>query len=175
MSNPKGLISHMQDFCSFLARPGDVQPEVLLSSMAEGKWSMQEAIAHIMTYNESFLQSVVLPIEDGRQPHVADEEDNRSFNNRAAALGRKLTKSQLLEWATRAHRQLVDHLKRLPPDAFITKQEGLPDGDLAGLLDRDFVSQDRGHIEQMQRYLQSRGYHDVANGTTPSPAGGKSC
>jgi len=65
----------MQDFCGFLAGLGDVQAEVLLSPMAEGKWSVQEAIAHIMAYDENFLQSVVLPIEDGRQPHIADEAD----------------------------------------------------------------------------------------------------
>ena len=173
MRNPQDLVSRMQDFCGFLAGLGDVQAEVLLAPMAEGKWSVQEAIAHIMAYDESFLQSAVLPIEDGRQPHIADEADNQSFNDRAAALGRKLTKAQLLERATHARRQLVDHLQRLPAEAFRTKQEGRADGDLAEFLDRDFVSHDRSHIEQMQRYLKSRGYHDVAYGAPPSPAGGR--
>jgi uncharacterized damage-inducible protein DinB len=161
----------MQDFCGFLAGLGDIQAEALLAPMAEGKWSVQEAIAHIMAYDESFLQSAVLPIEDGRQPHFADEADNQSFNERAAALGRKLTKAQLLERATHARRQLVDHLQRLPAEAFRTK--GQTDRDLAELLDKDFVSHDRSHIEQMQRYLKSRGYHDVAHGTPPFPAGGR--
>jgi hypothetical protein len=151
----------MQDFCGFLAGLGDVHAEVLLSPMAEGKWSVQEAIAHIMAYDESFLQSAVIPIEDGRQPHFADEADNQSFNDRAAALGRKLTKAQLLERATHARRQLVDHLQRLLAEAFLTKPEGRADDDLADLLDRDFVSHDRIHIEQMQRYLKNHGYHDV--------------
>ncbi len=146
----------MQDFCGFLAGLGDVQAEVLLAPMAEGKWSVQEAIAHIMVYDESFLQSAVLPIEAGRQPHIADEADNQSFNERAAALGRILTKAQVLERATHARRQLVDHLRRLPAEAFQTKPAGR--ADLAELLDRDFVSHDRDHIEQMQRYLKGRGY-----------------
>jgi uncharacterized damage-inducible protein DinB len=173
MLNPQDLVSRMQDFCGFVARLGVVQPEVLLAPMAEGKWSVQEAIAHIMAYDESFLQSAVLPIEDGRQPHIADEADNQSFNERAAALGRKLTKAQLIERATHARRQLVDHLRRLPVEAFRATREGPCDGDLAELLYRDFVTHDRSHIEQIQRYLKSRGYHDVAYGAQPSPAAGR--
>jgi len=96
MPDPQDLVSRMQEFCGFLAGLGDVQAEVLLAPMAEGKWSVQEAIAHIMAYDESFLQSTVLPIEEGRGPHIADEADNQSFNERAAALGRKLTKRSCL-------------------------------------------------------------------------------
>jgi uncharacterized damage-inducible protein DinB len=171
MPDAQDLVSRMQDYCGFLEGLGDVQAEVLLAPMAEGKWSVQEAIAHIMAYDESFLQSAVFLIEEGRQPHIADEADNQSFNDRAAALGRKLTKAQLLERATHARRQLVEHLQRLPVEAFRTK--GRIDGNLAELLDKDFVSHDRSHIEQMQRYLKSRGYHDVAYGAPPPSTRGR--
>jgi uncharacterized damage-inducible protein DinB len=172
MCNPQDLVSRMQDFCGYLAGLGDVQAESLLAPMAEGKWSVQEVIAHIMTYDESFLQSVVLPIEEGRQPHFADEADNQAFNDRSAALGRNLTKAQLLERATLARRQLVDHLQRLPAEAFRKKQEGRADFDLAELIEGDFVSHDRGHVEQMQRYLKSRGYPDITYGAPLPPLGG---
>ena len=154
----------MQDFCGFLAGLGGVQAEVLLAPMAEGKWSVQETIAHIMAYDESFLQTAVLPIEDGRQPHIPDEADNQSFNERAAALGRKLTKAELLERAAHARRQLVDHLRQLPDESFHTKPEGRAAADMAELLDRDFVSHDRSHVERMQRYLMSCGYNDLIGG-----------
>src|SRR5271157_573891 len=121
MRNPPELVSRMQDFCGFLAGLGGVQAEVLLAPMAEGKWSVQETIAHIMAYDESFLQSAVLPIEEGRQPYIPDEVDNQSFNEKAAALGRKLTKAELLERAIQARRRLVEHLQRLPAEAFRTK------------------------------------------------------
>lgn len=160
MRNPQDLVLRMQDFCSFLAGLGDVPAEVLLSPMAEGKWSMQEAIAHIMAYDESFLESAVLPIEQGREPRVADEADNQSFNDRAAALGRRLTKAQVLERATYARTQLVVHLQGLPTEAFRAKQEGRSGIDLVELLEKDFVSHDRSHIEQMQRYLKRRGHHE---------------
>ena len=165
--NPQELVSRMQDFCTFLAGLGGVQAEVLLTPMAKDKWSVQETIAHIMAYDESFLQSAVLPIEDGRQPHIPDEADNQSFNERAAALGRKLTKAELLERATQARRQLVDHLRRLPAEAFRTKPGGRADADMAELLYRDFVSHDRSHVERMQRYIERRGYHDLVGGAPP--------
>jgi len=166
MRNPQELVSRMQDFCGFLAGLGGVQAEVLLTPMAEDKWSVQETIAHIMAYDESFLQSAVLPIEEGRQPHIPDEADNQSFNERAAALGRELTKAELLERATHARRQLVEHLQGLPAEAFHRKPEGRTD--IAEILDRDFVSHDRSHVERMQSYPESRGYNDLTGGAPPS-------
>jgi DinB superfamily len=160
--NPRDIVSRMQDFCGFLAGLGKIPPQVLIAPMAEGKWSVQEVVAHIMAYDEAFLQSAVLAIEYGRQPLVPDSADNQSFNDRAAALGRNLTKGQLLEKATLARRQLVDHLRRLPAEAFRVKQQGPPESDLAELLDKDFVSHDRIHIKQMQKYLKNRGYLRVA-------------
>jgi len=159
------IVRDMQNLCGFLERLGEIPPQVLLAPMAEGKWSVQEVVAHIMVYDEGFLQTVVLALEEERQVSVSDPADNQSFNERAAALGRKLTKGQLLERATLARRQLVEHLRRLPADAFGAKQEGLPENDLAGVLEKDFVSHDRMHIEQMQEYLKSRGcLGDASNG-----------
>ncbi len=65
-------------------------------------------------------------------------------------MGRKITKRQLLERATLSRRQLLDHLQRLPAKAFQTKQVGRSqiDVDLCKLLDNDFMSHDRIHIEQ---------------------------
>lgn len=162
MRSPHELVSCMQDFCAFLAVLGEIPPQVLVAPMAKGKWSVQEVVAHIMAYDEAFLQSAVLSIEDGRQPLVPDSAENQSFNDRAAALGRNLTKEQLLERATLARRQLVDHLRRLPAEAFRTKEQGPPESDLAELLDKDFVSHDRIHVKQMQEYLKNRGYLSVA-------------
>jgi hypothetical protein len=160
--NPHDLVSRMQDFCGFLAVLGGIPPQVLTAPMAEGKWSVQEVVAHIMAYDEAFLQSVVLAIEDGRQPLVPDPADNQSFNDRAAALGRNLTEGQLLERATLARRQLVNHLRRLPAEAFRTKRQGLPESDLAELLDKDFVSHDRIHVKRIQEYLKDGGYLSVS-------------
>ena len=157
MRNPQELVLRMQDFCGFLKELAGVQAEVLLAPMAEGKWSMQETIAHIMAYDETFLQSALLPMEDGRQPHIPDEADNQSFNERAAALGRKQTKAELLERAAHARNQLVHHLRVLPAEAFRMKPEGRADADMAELLYRDFVSHDRSHVERMRSYLESRG------------------
>ena len=157
MRNYRDLLDRMQDFCTFLAKLADLSAKLMLSPMAEGKWSMQEVIAHIMVYDEIFLQSVVLALEDGRLPVVPDPADNQTLNDKAAALGRKLTKGRLLSRATLARTQLVDHLRRLPAERFLTRQEGLPDGDLGMLLQEDCVDHDRLHVEQMREYLKSHG------------------
>ena len=81
MRNLHDLVSRMQDFCGFFAGLGEIPPQILVAPMAEGKWSVHEVVAHIMAYDEAFLQSAVLAIEDGRQPVVPDPADNQSFND----------------------------------------------------------------------------------------------
>lgn len=159
----------MQDFCGFLTELGDVTAADLLSPMAEGKWSVQEVVAHIMTYDESFLLSVVLEIESGGTPRVPDPADNQSFNEKAAALGRALTKAQLLSRAATARRELVDHLQRLPLEPRRAGEQGPAVADLVELLDRDFVAHDDHHVEQVRRYLQGRGYHGFCAGAPAGP------
>jgi hypothetical protein len=68
MRNLEDLVSRMQGFCGFLARLDHVPAEVLQSPMADGKWSVQEVVAHIMACDEVFLQDVAIPIENGRRP-----------------------------------------------------------------------------------------------------------
>ena len=153
MSNPEDLLVRMQDLCGFMARLSGTPAELLQVPMAKGKWSIQEVVAHIMVYDETFLHSVVLALTEGKEPRAPDPADNQSFNESAAAVGRNMTKEQLIARAIRARRELVDHLRRLPAQAFDAKLEGSGAGDLAELLNDDFVSHDRIHVKQMEEYL----------------------
>jgi hypothetical protein len=155
MLDPQDLISRMKEYTRFLTDLGGVTAEVLQAPMAADKWSAQEAVAHIMSWDANFLETVVLALEAGKQLLLADEVDFQAFNERAAALGRQLTKQQLLAKATAARVQLVEHLQRLRPEAFQTKRQGRGDGDLVEFLERNFVSHDRHHIDQVREYLAS--------------------
>ena len=157
MASPEVLISQMAEYTDFLVQLDGVSQDALLSPMAAGKWSAQESIAHIMAWDANFLQTVILPLEAGEHPYIADEEDYQAFNERAAAIGRQLTKQQLIDRATQARTQLLEHLKRLPAEAFHTKQQGgRIDKDLTESLERNFVSHDRSHIKQIKDYLEAR-------------------
>ena len=158
MSNPEDLLVRLLELCGFLARLADLPAELLQAPMAKGKWSIQEVVAHIMVYDEAFLRSVVLALADGEKPLLPDPADNQSFNESAAAVGRKLTKERLIGRAIRARTELIDHLRRLPSKAFQTMLEGPAPGDLARLLTEDFISHDAVHVGQMQAYLKSRGF-----------------
>ncbi len=156
MVDPEDLISRLKEYTRFLAELGEVREEVLLSPMAVGKWSAQEAIAHIMAWDANLLETAIAPLEAGKNPYVADEADFQAFNERAATLGRQLSRDQLLDRAAQARRQLVEHLKRLPSEAFQTKQQGgRIDSDLAEFLERNFVSHDKHHTQQIGAYLAS--------------------
>ncbi len=158
MTSPESLISQMSELTHFLAQLSGVSQDALLSPMGNGKWSAQESIAHLMAWDSNFLQTVVLPLEAGQHPYIADEEDYQAFNDRAAALGRQLTKTQLIERATQARMDLIEHLKRLAPEAFREKQQGgRIDSDLMESLERNFVSHDRSHMKQIRDHLELHG------------------
>ena len=156
MTGPEELISQMMEYIAFLVQLDSVSQDALLSPMAAGKWSAQESIAHIMAWDANFLQTTILPLEAGKDPYIADEEDYQAFNDRAAALGRQLIKQQLIDRATQARMQLVEHLKRLPAEAFRAKQRGgRIDSDLTEFLERNFVSHDRSHMKQIRDHLDT--------------------
>jgi hypothetical protein len=156
MLDAEDLISRMKGYTRFLSDLGGVSAQILKAPMAANRWSAQEAVAHIMAWDANFLKTVVLALEAGKQPLMADEVDFQAFNERAAALGQKSTKEQLLADATDARKQLVEHLQRLSPEAFQTKRQGRVDGDLAEFLERNFVSHDKHHIDQVREYLASK-------------------
>jgi hypothetical protein len=156
MLDAQDLISRLKEYTRFLTDLEEVTAEVLQAPMATDKWSAQEAVAHIMAWDANFLRTVVLALEAGEQPVMADEVDFQAFNDRAAAIGRQLTKEHLLAEATAARVQLVEHLQRLSPEAFQTKRQGRVDGDLAEFLERNFVSHDKHHIDQVREYLASK-------------------
>ncbi len=154
MHSHDNLMLQMKEFADFLAQLDQIPQNTLLSPMAVGKWSAQEAIAHIMAWDENFLQTAVLPLEAGKQARIADDEDAQAFNERAATVGRQLTKQQLLARAARARMQLIEHLERLPARAFQTKQQsGRIDSDLSEFLERNFVNHDRHHMEQIRAHI----------------------
>jgi len=158
---PQDLISQMRDYTRFLAELGQVTAETVSAPMGEGKWSVHDVVAHIMAWDVNFLETTVLAIEAGQQPPIAEEADFQAFNERAAAVGRRMTKEHLLDKATRARVELVEHLQRLPSQAFPATQQGATTRDLAGFLDRNFVSHDKHHVDQMKAYLAA---HKVARG-----------
>ena len=157
MLDPQELISHLGDYCAFLGELGHVPAEALSAPMGAGKWSAQEAIAHIMAWDANFLRTVVLPLEAGDRPSIAEEVDYQAFNERAAASGRQLTKEALLAEATHARTQLVEALRRMPAEAFRTEPQERKGTALAEFLERSFVSHDRHHIGQVRAFLATQG------------------
>ena len=156
MPEPKELLSRMEDYLNFLAGLRPLPWEVLLSPMAKGKWSIREVVAHITAWDLNFLETAVRAIEGGGRPVLTEEVDYQAFNERAAAIGRTQTKEQLLSEAAGAREKLLDHLRRLPAEAFQVRGSGEAGTDLAEFLERNFVSHDRHHMEQVRRYLAER-------------------
>ena len=155
MPEPQELFARMDDYVSFLADLGDVAAEVLSAAMAEGKWSVLETVAHITAWDVSFLGTAVRVFEEGGRPALADDVDYQAFNERAAAVGRTQRKEQLLSEAVQARVQLLDHLRRLPAEAFLVTHQGETTTDLVEFLERNFVSHDRHHVERIRTYLMA--------------------
>ena len=153
----QSLISRMKDYICFLSSLRDVPAEALRAPIADDKWTVLDVVAHIMAWDKNFLKTVILVLEAGEQPVIAEDLNFQAFNEQAADVGRPLTKEQLLRQAADARSQLVEHLQRLPPEAFQTKRQGGVDGDLAEFLEHNFVYHDKHHTDQVRDYFSSIG------------------
>ena len=153
MADTEHLISEMKDYTRFLTELDGVAAQCALAPIAEGKWPINDLVAHIMAWDVNFLETTVCAMETGNHPPLAEKSDFQALNERAAALGRQLSKEQLLHKATDARLQLVRHLEQLPVEAFHAKQAA--GTDLAEFLQRNFVFHDKHHIAQIRAYLAS--------------------
>jgi uncharacterized damage-inducible protein DinB len=156
MHDPGSLITLLEGYVRFL---GDLRKEtedVFSAPIAEGKWSIHNIVCHIMMWDRDFLQRTVLRLEAGDSPPIEEEMDFQAFNDRAVALGRNMSRDQLLDEAGIARKDLIAHLRRLSAELFDGKPRAGKEMSLSEFLQKMFVEHDKHHIDQMRSYLTAR-------------------
>jgi hypothetical protein len=151
------LIVELETYIAFLESQRQTDPEVWFTPLAPGKWSIHDIVAHIMMWDRHFLSERMRGIEAGHMVLLQEQDDYQTFNDRAVAVGRRMSKEQLIDEATRSRSELVNHVRRLDRSAF---GQGAASGNgmsLIAFLQQMFVDHDKHHMEQIEGFLADRG------------------
>ncbi|MEO3944244.1 DinB family protein [Gorillibacterium sp. CAU 1737] len=123
--------------------------------LAPGKWTGAEALAHLLKWDDYFLQNAIRPAVAGELLTLI-HVDFDTFNLKAAEYGRATKPDQLLQEAIAARSEVVDLLQQLPADLFLPER-GYLDGaghrfDLEEYI-VDFASHDKHHLDQLRAFF----------------------
>ncbi|WP_058303592.1 DinB family protein [Gorillibacterium timonense] len=120
-----------------------------------GKWSAAEAVAHLLKWDEYFLERAVRPaVEQGLI--TLENTDFNDFNQKAAAYGTTTEPRKLLEEAIAAREGILTLLDRLPDELFLPEQGYLDEAGHRFDIEEyivDFASHDHHHMSQIEASL----------------------
>ena len=150
------LITDLESYREFLDSCRDTDSEVWFSPIEPGKWCVHDIVAHIMMWDRHFLSESMRHIETGRMVPLEETEDYQAFNDRAVAVGHKMSKDQLIDEAIRFRAELVARLRGLEHSAFSEPPASGKGKTLGAFLRQMFVDHDRHHMEQIANHVSPR-------------------
>lgn len=151
--SPEKMIDVLADYGSFVASLHNCSATVLRSAMDNGRWSVCDAVSHIMKWDEHFVRMTLKRIVNGEPAVLAEHVDVQSFNNRAVEYGRSLPPDELLEQAAQHRADLVSLLRRVPAAGFSKSFSTQSSHTLSAFLHDMFVSHDAHHRSRMEWHI----------------------
>jgi len=157
MQNAATLISELGRYSQFLSGLRDLEPGVLATELAPGKWSIHDVISHIMMWDRNFVEKTGPELLAGNPISFEEDIDPQAFNDRAAAYGMTLDHQKLLDEALHYRAKLLSQLSQLPTEAFEKPSKAGAQMSLSTFLQQMFISHDRHHMTQIETCLHSHG------------------
>ncbi|MCM2997279.1 DinB family protein [Paenibacillus cellulositrophicus] len=130
----------------------DIPEDQWTGAIAEGKWSPQEIIGHIMLWDKHFLEHAIRPMA-AKEPMDMPKVELDEFNREAAAYARSQGRQELIDQTVHWREQIIGELKRIPEEEYATEYS-TGSGKLS--VDEylaDFYWHDRHHMNQIHHYI----------------------
>lgn len=125
-------------------------------SIAEGKWTVREVVAHIARWDDYFFQEAVAKASQS-EPLTVMHIDYDSYNEISKGYGASTGIQQLAEHAVSIRRRIISVIEGLNPtqyDGAYVDADGHPFQFESYM--KDFIWHDRHHIEQIKRLIHLR-------------------
>jgi hypothetical protein len=137
----------------FLARVPEAE---ILRPRTMSKWSIKDALAHIVAWEEEGTKRLAL-IAQGRGDRIVFYNDMREadrFNARAVAAARRLTWTALLRRAAHVRQGLIAALEKLPPALLNDPAQEYP---VVGWLPEFAWTHEQGHLRRIREWWKEHG------------------
>ncbi|MBD2872954.1 GNAT family N-acetyltransferase [Paenibacillus arenilitoris] len=152
----EALLRAFGEWTAFVSDLGRYGEWLWNQSVAPGKWTVREAVAHMLKWDEYFFEGAVAKVAAGL-PLTVRHLDYDEFNREAADYGRKTSVGELTGEAVRIRTGIIETISGLSDEQYAAAYRDA-DGhpfDAAGYL-KDFKEHDRHHMGQLKDRLSLR-------------------
>ncbi|MGO4544444.1 GNAT family N-acetyltransferase [Paenibacillus sp. 2TAB23] len=150
------LLSAFGRWNAFIADLGKYDERYWNQSVASGKWSVREVVAHILKWDEYFYKAAISKIEEGI-PLAIQHLDYDQFNDAAKEYGLSTPVTELVSEAIASRQRIIHTIAAFSEEQYggvYMDVDGQPFETVQYL--KDFIWHDNHHVEPIKRLLQLR-------------------
>jgi uncharacterized damage-inducible protein DinB len=147
------LLDEFSTLISFVQSLRELQDEIWVTPIAEGKWTPRDIVAHIMRWDQYFLEEGIRKMASG-QPVTIQQLDFNEFNRKAVKYAEQTSKQEIIDQTISYRNELLRHLESLSDVTFTAEHidgDGNPFSAQTYLL--DFIPHDVHHIDQLKAFF----------------------
>lgn len=143
MNEKSRLLEEFNEWISFVSEIREMDWQI---TIAEGKWSVQDIVSHILLWDKYFFEAAISPILNNT-PLTLTHMDFEQFNQDAIEYGKTKTKEELIKMTIQYRNMILESIEGFEDDKF-TKEYADGNFTVISYL-RDFIWHDQHHIRQI--------------------------
>lgn len=153
MPEKQELLKEFSNLCTYVESLRNIKPEKWIAPIAEGKWSIRDIVAHMMLWDQHFLEEAIQKLAQ-QAPLTLKHLDFDDFNSNAVEFAKTKSKDEIIDLTIRYRTEIINHLSSLSDEAFTAEHldgDGQPFTAQQYVL--DFLWHDNHHVKQMVEFL----------------------
>ncbi|OUS76104.1 hypothetical protein B1748_14940 [Paenibacillus sp. MY03] len=155
----KEMVEEFKSFINFVQDLKKIDEEHWNRPLSEGKWTLKDVISHIMLWDKYFYEEGIKKIKLG-QPVSVRHLNFDEFNANAREYAKTQSRDQIIDQFLEYRKKIISDISGLPEEDYI---KAYKDGDtkkfsIRGYL-RGFISHDKHHKKQIEKYIKSLTKH----------------
>ncbi|WP_462411719.1 DinB family protein [Neobacillus sp. Marseille-QA0830] len=153
MKKKEELINEFSKLISFVESLRELDEEKWTTPIEEGKWATRDVVAHIMLWDQYFLEEAIKKITS-HQSLTVKHLDYDEFNKKAIEFAKEKSKRDIIDMSIYFRKELIHHLGSISNEDF-TKAYIDGDGNhfSADNYLMSFISHDFYHINQLKLFF----------------------
>ncbi|WP_141680469.1 GNAT family N-acetyltransferase [Bacillus sp. FJAT-26390] len=154
--NKEQLLHAFGEWITFVTDLAKYEERIWNQSVAPGKWTVREVVAHILRWDDYFYKDAIARAAEG-VPLTVKHLDYDQFNEGAKAYGKATSIAELTEQAVQSRKQIIDAIAELTNEQYeasYVDADGHP-FQMSHYMN-DFIWHDQHHIQPIKRLLHFR-------------------
>lgn len=153
MPNKQQLLEEFSALISFVESLRELDEQLWVTPIQEGKWTTRDIVAHIMRWDQYFLEEGIKKIAS-QQPVTIQHLDFNAFNQNAVEFAKEKSKQEIINLTIFYRSEILRQIASLSGEEF-TKEHLDGDGHKFSAYQYllDFIPHDVHHIDQIKAFI----------------------